>query len=76
MAEEHQKLAKNWALEFSHQSESGIAQKFIGMFANGDTLDLKDDCIKALEQLYFSAYRQDLIPSLPRLDIVKSEVGN
>ena len=73
MAEENHQTAKNWAIEFSHQLEPGIAQKFIDMFANEDTLELKSDCIRALENLYLSAFRRGLTPSLPRLDIVKPE---
>lgn len=69
-AQENSKDAQNWGLNFSIQAENNIAQKFIGMFANDDTVYLPEDCVAALNLLYQISYERKLIPTIPKLNII------
>ena len=62
--------ARAWAMRYSRQAQAGIADEFIRMFANDDTLQLGDDCLAALRKLYAMAYERGLIPSIPPVETV------
>jgi len=71
-AQIRRRQAIDWALQYSITSQR-IAEKFINMFANEDTLQLAPDCIEALRIMYSKAFDQQLIPVVPYLDPVMPE---
>jgi 5,8-dihydroxy-2-naphthoate synthase len=48
----HRREASEWAMRFSRAQRPGIAERFIRMFANGDTVSMPPDCVSALARLY------------------------
>lgn len=62
--------ARKWAMQFSREAESGIADQFISMFANEDTLRLDLDCIRALNLLYELAFERGLIQERPEVCVL------
>jgi 1,4-dihydroxy-6-naphthoate synthase len=48
----HREEALEWALRFSRARRPGVAERFIDMFANEDTVSLPPDCVSGLERLY------------------------
>lgn len=71
LASQRRAEALEWAMRFSHESRPGISDRFIAMFANEDTLDLKPDCCRALRLLYRLAKKRGLIDNVPHLDIIR-----
>jgi 1,4-dihydroxy-6-naphthoate synthase len=69
-AERDRAGATAWAMRFTNQAEAGIGERYLGMFANDDTLDLADDCIAALRLLYAMAFDAGLIPNVPAVEPV------
>jgi len=62
--------ARTWAMQFSREAESGIADQFITMFANDDTLSLDVDCVRALNLLYEMAFERGLITERPEVCVL------
>jgi 1,4-dihydroxy-6-naphthoate synthase len=48
----HREEATDWALRFSKARHREVAERFIAMFANSDTVSLPPDCVRGLERLY------------------------
>jgi 1,4-dihydroxy-6-naphthoate synthase len=70
MAGRERSEASKWAMGYTHQAADGIAEKYLAMFANEDTLDLADDCLQALGTLYAMAFEAGLIESVPAVEPV------
>lgn len=70
-AQSNKDKALEWGRMYTIEAKQGIVKEYISMFANEDTLCLKNDCIIALERLYKIAYEKNLIPCIPEIDIVK-----
>lgn len=65
VARNNSDAARRWAMGFSREAEAGIADQFINMFANDDTLNLDADCVRALKLLYEMAFERGLIHERP-----------
>ena len=69
-AAKNEEKAKDWGRKYTIETKRGIAEKFMQMFANEDTLRLQEDCVRALHKLYEVAYAAKLIPCIPDVDII------
>ena len=67
---DNQREAVEYALRYGRDLSAEQAARFIGMYVNEDTLELKPDCRKALEVLYSEAHKKGLIDSIPELDVL------
>jgi 1,4-dihydroxy-6-naphthoate synthase len=65
VARENAAEARRWAMQYSREAESGIADQFMAMFANDDTLSLDTDCIRALNLFYDMCHERGLIAERP-----------
>jgi 1,4-dihydroxy-6-naphthoate synthase len=71
-AEAHPAEARAWAHRHSIASRAGIADQFVAMFANEDTLALAPECIDALRLLFTMAHGAGLVPEAPPIDLVEA----
>lgn len=62
--------AKAWAMQYSREAESGIADQFMSMFANDDTLSLDAECVRALNVLYDMSFKRGLIAERPEVCVL------
>ncbi|MDK2972245.1 MAG: 1,4-dihydroxy-6-naphthoate synthase [Candidatus Sumerlaeota bacterium] len=60
--------ATAWAKRYSRETHPGIAERFIEMFTNEDSLDLAPDCVEALRALYGEGTARGLFPRVPTLE--------
>ena len=59
-------------MRYSSEAINGIAETFIEVFTNRDSMELLRDCPDALRVLYARADAADLIPFLPAVRSVFS----
>ena len=69
-AYEHSEDALTYALQFSRGLERSLGDRFVKMYVNDDTVELRSDAIEALNTLYAQAHARGLIPVNPPLTIL------
>ncbi len=62
--------AIEYALEFGRGQPKDLIKKFVQMYVNEDTMDMGEEGLKALQELYRRAYASGLLSSIPQLDIL------
>jgi 1,4-dihydroxy-6-naphthoate synthase len=62
---DHRKEAMAYALGFARDMEPELADRFVGMYVNGYTLDYGERGRRAIETLLDLGYRKGLIPTKP-----------
>lgn len=62
---DHRQEAMSYALSFARDMEADLADRFVGMYVNGYTLDYGEKGRRAIETLFDLGYRKGLIPSKP-----------
>lgn len=67
---EHRKEAMEYALEFARDLDEKRADRFVGMYVNGLTLDYGVDGRKAVRKLFREGHKNGLIPSSPKVDFI------
>lgn len=65
----HRDEAVKFALNYARDMDSGLADRFVGMYVNQWTLDYGDRGRAAVKQLLTEAAEAELIPALPRGDV-------
>jgi len=61
--------ARAWALQYSHEAETGIADQFMSMFANDDTLAMDSDCVRSLQLFYQRCFARGFQTECPNVTI-------
>ena len=69
----HQEEALAYAMQYGRGTDAARSRQFIGMYVNEESLTITEPCREALRLLYERAHRADLIPTVPRLDIVEPD---
>jgi 1,4-dihydroxy-6-naphthoate synthase len=69
-AQEHQKPAIEYALQWGRGLDRALGKRFIGMYVNEDTLTQGNEVQQGLEQLYTRAHAAGLIPYKPDLTFI------
>ena len=67
----HQDDAVAYAMRYGRGTDATRARQFIGMYVNEESLTLSNPCREALKILFDRAKAADLIPSVPRLDVIE-----
>ena len=62
---DHRAEAMAYALGFARDMEPALADKFVGMYVNGYTLDYGEKGRRAIETLFDLGYRKGLLPNKP-----------
>jgi 1,4-dihydroxy-6-naphthoate synthase len=70
-APRHEAEARAWAHGYSIEAHEGIADQFVAMFANEDTLALAPECVEALRRLFAMAHAAGLISEIPSVEPVE-----
>ena len=66
----HEDAAVDYALQYGRGIDRETCRRFVRMYVNGDTINLGEDGLKALQTLYGKALDRKLIPTVPPLDII------
>ena len=61
----HRQEAMSYALSFARDMEPELADRFVGMYVNGYTLDYGEKGRRAIETLFDLGYRKGLLPNKP-----------
>jgi 1,4-dihydroxy-6-naphthoate synthase len=69
-ANAHREKAIAYALQFGRGLDNALADRFVGMYVNEDTLKQGKDVLKGLRTLYERAFAEKLIPGIPDLTMV------
>ena len=74
----HREEATEWALRFSRAHRPGVAERFIAMFANSDTVSMPPDCVTGLERLFDELRRAGILgpDDTAPLDLVEPAPGD
>jgi 5,8-dihydroxy-2-naphthoate synthase len=62
---DHRKEAMSYALSFARDMESELADRFVGMYVNGYTLDYGETGRRAIETLFDLGFSKGLLPNKP-----------
>ncbi|OFW02089.1 MAG: ABC transporter substrate-binding protein [Acidobacteria bacterium RIFCSPLOWO2_02_FULL_60_20] len=62
---DHRQEAMSYALSFARDMEPELADRFVGMYVNGYTLDYGEKGRRAIETLFDLGYQKGLLPSRP-----------
>ena len=68
---EHREEALNYAMQFARDLEPGLADQFVGMYVNQDTLDGGDKVPRAAQKLLDLGYEAGLIPHKITVEVVR-----
>jgi 1,4-dihydroxy-6-naphthoate synthase len=63
--------AVEYSLKFGRGLAKPLGDRFVGMYVNNDTINMGDDCEKALNLLFDKAYRAGIYPSPTIVDILR-----
>lgn len=63
--------AVDYSLKFGRGLAKPLGDRFVGMYVNDDTLNMGDDCEKALNLLFDKAYRAGIYSSPTIVDILR-----
>jgi 1,4-dihydroxy-6-naphthoate synthase len=69
-ANAHRQEAIAYALQYGRGLDHALADQFVGMYVNEDTLAQGEEVQKGLRTLYDRAFTQKLIPTRPNLTFV------
>jgi len=67
---DHREEALEYALQFSRGLETGLADRFVGMYVNGHTTDMAPEVLEAGQRLLDMGHDAGLIPRSVRLEYV------
>ncbi|PIQ84743.1 MAG: ABC transporter substrate-binding protein [Candidatus Omnitrophica bacterium CG11_big_fil_rev_8_21_14_0_20_63_9] len=67
----HQDDALAYAMRYGRGTDLNRSRQFIGMYVNEESLTLSKPCREALKLLFERAHAADLIPSIPRLNVIE-----
>lgn len=67
---DHREEALAYALQFSRGLETGLADRFVGMYVNGHTTDMAPEVLEAGQRLLDMGHAAGLIPRSVRLEYV------
>ena len=62
---DHRQEAMSYALSFARDMEPELADRFVGMYVNGYTLDYGEKGRRAIETLFDLGFRKGLLPNKP-----------
>jgi 1,4-dihydroxy-6-naphthoate synthase len=65
---DHRAEAMAYALGFARDMEPGLADKFVGMYVNGYTLDYGAQGLRAIETLFRLGHERGLLPKQVALE--------
>ncbi len=68
---EHPREAIEHALKFARGLDGELTEKFVRMYVNEYTLDMGEEGVQALEELYKRAYKAGALPKVPRFRVVR-----
>jgi len=68
---EHHDEALDYALQFARDTETRLAEKFIGMYVNHHTLDCGEDVPAAAQKLLDMGYDAGIIPHRTTLEFIR-----
>lgn len=71
LAHNNRDAAVDYALKFGRGLSKPLGDRFVGMYVNDDTLNMGDDCEKALNLLFDKGYRAGIFPAPTRVDILR-----
>ncbi len=71
IAHKERSAAVDYSLNFGRGLAKPLGDRFVGMYVNDDTLNMGDDCEKALNLLFDKAYRAGIYPSPTIVDILR-----
>ena len=66
----HPREAIGYALKFGRGISEDVAQKFVSMYVNKDTLDLGSEGKRALKLLYRLAYEKGIYSANPKIEVI------
>lgn len=69
-AQAHPKESIAYALQYGRGLDTSLAERFVGMYVNRDTLEQGEEVQEALRMLYEAAYHSKLIPHVPDLTFI------
>lgn len=61
----------DYALKFGRGLKKELGHRFIGMYVNDDTLDMGEDCEKALNLLFDKAYRAGIYTTPTKVEVLR-----
>jgi len=67
----HQDDAMAWSMTYGRGIDMSRARQFVSMYVNEETLSLSRKSRQALEILFKRAYEAELIPRIPRIDLIQ-----
>jgi 1,4-dihydroxy-6-naphthoate synthase len=67
---EHREEALNYAMQFAREMDTDTADKFVGMYVNGRTLEYGEDGRRAVRELYSRAAAAGLLPPDVKVDFL------
>ncbi len=67
---DHREEALEYALQFSRGLETGLADRFVGMYVNGHTTDMASEVLEAGQRLLDMGHASGLIPLSVQLEYV------
>jgi 1,4-dihydroxy-6-naphthoate synthase len=68
---EHREEALNYAMQFARDLDPGLAEQFVGMYVNKDTVDGGDIVPRAAQKLLDLGYEAGLIPHKITVEVVR-----
>jgi 1,4-dihydroxy-6-naphthoate synthase len=68
---EHREEALNYAMQFARDLDSSLADQFVGMYVNQDTVDGGETVPKAAQKLLDLGYEAGLIPHKITVEVVR-----
>jgi 1,4-dihydroxy-6-naphthoate synthase len=71
IAHRERDAAVEYSLKFGRGLEKPLGDRFVGMYVNDDTLNMGEDCEKALNLLFDKAYRAGIYPAPTIVDILR-----
>jgi 1,4-dihydroxy-6-naphthoate synthase len=70
-AREHEEDAIDYAMQFGRGIDRETCRRFVRMYVNDDTVDMREEGERALQTLYERAVEKELLKAVPPLDIIQ-----
>jgi 1,4-dihydroxy-6-naphthoate synthase len=67
---DHREEALDYAMQFAQEVDPGLANRYVGMYVNERTLDLRDDGREGVRKLLEMGYERGIIPHKANVDFV------
>jgi 1,4-dihydroxy-6-naphthoate synthase len=68
---DHREQALQYAMQFARDLDHQLADRFVGMYVNGRTLDYGEDGRHAIRELLRRGHKAGIIPHKVKVDFVE-----